>query len=169
MTAERQRTCEERIEENLESRLAFMKGVLTSYRDPVTEDGLADTPYEDLAEMVKERHTELPWKRGKDGRYRTARSRADLIEALVEQSDRADDEWVESPISVSTETVVTVQFSWGGPSDEFKVTLDDDGDITNVEYLFKDWFDGAKRGLVGEQEEVASDFLGRFTELVMDH
>ena len=35
------------------------------------------------------------------------------------------------------------QLSWGGPSDEFRFFIDEHGGITNIEYHFMDWFDGA--------------------------
>ena len=35
------------------------------------------------------------------------------------------------------------QLSWGGPSDEFRFFIDEHGGITDIEYHFLDWFDGA--------------------------
>ena len=35
------------------------------------------------------------------------------------------------------------QLSWGGPSDEFRFFIDEQGGITDIEYHFMDWFDGA--------------------------
>lgn len=35
------------------------------------------------------------------------------------------------------------QLSWGGPSDEFRFFIDKQGGITDIEYHFMDWFDGA--------------------------
>ncbi len=35
------------------------------------------------------------------------------------------------------------QLSWGGPSDEFRFFIDEQGGITNIEYHFQDWLDGA--------------------------
>ena len=35
------------------------------------------------------------------------------------------------------------QLSWGGPSDEFRFFIDEQGGITDIEYRFMDWFDGA--------------------------
>jgi hypothetical protein len=36
-----------------------------------------------------------------------------------------------------------IQFSWGGPSDELRVFLDENKRPTKIEYWFLDWFDGA--------------------------
>jgi len=33
--------------------------------------------------------------------------------------------------------------SWGGPEDQFRFFIDEHGGITNIEYHFMDWFDGA--------------------------
>lgn len=37
------------------------------------------------------------------------------------------------------------QFSWGGPSDEFRFFVDENLIPLRVEYWFLDWFDGAKK------------------------
>ena len=33
--------------------------------------------------------------------------------------------------------------SWGGPEDQFRFFIDEQGGITDIEYHFLDWFDGA--------------------------
>lgn len=164
MTDTRQRSCEERIDESLERRIQFMEGVMLAAQEPVTEDDLEELDYEEILDMAEERHTELPWTKDEGGHYREARDRASLVEALVEQSERADDEWFEAPLGVSASVVVTVQFSWGGPSDEFRVYLDEEGLVSSIDYHFMDWFDGAKRTLHGKEEKIAEEFLSRFTE-----
>ena len=35
------------------------------------------------------------------------------------------------------------QLSWGGPSDEFRIFVDEDKNIYKIEYWYMDWFDGA--------------------------
>ena len=35
------------------------------------------------------------------------------------------------------------QLSWGGPSDEFRIFVDEDKNIYKIEYCFLDWGDGA--------------------------
>ena len=35
------------------------------------------------------------------------------------------------------------QLSWGGPSDEFRIYVDYDKQITHIDYWFLDWWDGA--------------------------
>ena len=85
--------------------------------------------------------------------------------------DRRDsnfEEWNNYPLSVSKSTLVTVQLSWGGPSDEFEVEIDEEREVVAIRYRFKDWFDGAMRELQpGSREfETAERFLSYFTEIV---
>ena len=35
------------------------------------------------------------------------------------------------------------QLSWGGPSDEFRIFVNEDNKIYKIEYWYMDWFDGA--------------------------
>ena len=35
------------------------------------------------------------------------------------------------------------QLSWGGPSDEFRIFVDEDKNIYKIEYWYMDWYDGA--------------------------
>jgi hypothetical protein len=78
--------------------------------------------------------------------------------------EAADDRWMEYPLSVWSERIVIVQMSWGGPSDEFHVHVDNDGEITAITYWFKDWFDGASFDLSGRDFEIAEQFLQRFVD-----
>ncbi len=36
-----------------------------------------------------------------------------------------------------------LQLSWGGPSDEFRIYVNQDKEIDIIEYWYMDWFDGA--------------------------
>jgi len=36
-----------------------------------------------------------------------------------------------------------LQLSWGGPSDEFRIYINQDKEIDIIEYWYMDWFDGA--------------------------
>lgn len=55
------------------------------------------------------------------------------------------------------------QLSYGGPSDEFR--LYGGG---RVEYVFLDWFDGAKKELEGEDLEMLQEIFSCFLECVAD-
>lgn len=59
--------------------------------------------------------------------------------------EQAEERLNQLPLSVSVKRVMTVQLSWGGPSDEFEVEIDDGELQSNPVYIFKDWFDGARR------------------------
>lgn len=57
--------------------------------------------------------------------------------------------------------VVRVQLSWGGPSDEFEVYFDPtEHTVERIDYVFKDWFDGARRTLRGNDFEIVEEMLG---------
>lgn len=132
-----QPTCEERIEGALAGRLADFRGLSAlSYacdRDDVAE-ALRENP--DARRMYRE----------------LDRPAEDTAEAARERM------W-EYPLAVERFTVVRVELSTGGPADWFEATIDDDGTITRVEYVFQDWFDGARRDLSGPDFDAAADFI----------
>lgn len=78
--------------------------------------------------------------------------------------EAAQEELSTMPLSVSVKRVMTVQLSWGGPSDEFEVEIGERGELeSNPIYIFKDWFDGARRET---QDENVERFLSYFAESV---
>ena len=161
-----QPTCEERIDDALKDRLEWFDQLeyRIDHEGAWSEDDLMEMDYYELVEIAGE-IGELPWKKGSDGRYRRVRSRADLVQHVIDMTeDPRQSKW-EAPLSISAKTVVTVQMSWGGPSDEFDVEVDEDGDIGSITYRFKDWFDGAKRELSGSRYDSAAAFLAEFVEL----
>lgn len=115
----RDKTCEERIEGELASRLDDMRTLYRAMQD--------DEEYE-----------------GQD----------------------AWDAHGDYPLSVELVRSVRVVLSTGGPHDEFVVTLDDDGTIARIEYVYQDWFDGARRVLSGEEFDAAEAFLAPYVEYV---
>jgi len=64
----------------------------------------------------------------------------DTCDAIYEELDL---------LGLSVKPVVTVQLSWGGPSDWLEIGLDgsEDRHIEYVTYHFADWFDHAERQL----------------------
>ena len=54
-----------------------------------------------------------------------------------------------------------LQLSWGGPSDEFRIYVDQDKDIDVIEYWYMDWFDGASVQVPKDSESwnVCDEFL----------
>jgi hypothetical protein len=72
------------------------------------------------------------------------------------QSDLRDRE-MEDVLSIEKKTLITVLLSWGGPSDGFDFTFDSDGELDSCYYWYKDWFDGARRGVPLEQAQQLVD------------
>ena len=54
-----------------------------------------------------------------------------------------------------------LQLSWGGPSDEFRIYVDQNKDIDVIEYWYMDWFDGAHVMVPKDSESwnVCDEFL----------
>ena len=77
---------------------------------------------------------------------------AEDADTIREQAyDRAD----EMPLAVTLARMVRVEMSTGGPADWLEYALDSDGDVTRVEYVFQDWFDGARMTLEGDDFDAA--------------
>ena len=55
------------------------------------------------------------------------------------------------------------QLSWGGPSDEFRIYVDYDKQITHLDYWFLDWGDGASVRI--PEDSIAYEVCEQFTEL----
>ena len=78
-----------------------------------------------------------------------------------------DDPWAthsEYPLAIEEVRQVRIVLGTGGPHDEFLVTLDSEGDIVRISYVFQDWFDGATRELEGDEFDRASRFLAPYVE-----
>ena len=56
------------------------------------------------------------------------------------------------------------QISYGGPSEEFRFYVDYGGELSCVEFVYLDWFDGAGRQLTGEDLEVLQAVFELFKE-----
>ena len=55
------------------------------------------------------------------------------------------------------------QLSWGGPSDEFRIYVDYDKQITHIEYWYLDWGDGASIRI--DENSKSYEVCEQFTEL----
>lgn len=136
MTTE-ERTCEQRLPEHLNGRMDTIKALVRA-----TEvDGLKDMSDDELGEIT-----------GYSAPTREEFTDSSLIEYAYERM-------YEMPLSVTTKRLVEVLISTGGPEDAFVATVDDDGTIERIEYVFKDWFDGARVSLEGEQFDAAEAFI----------
>ena len=56
------------------------------------------------------------------------------------------------------------QLSWGGPSDEFRIWVDSERDIQEIEYWFMDWYDGAHRKLAGDDFDLLHGICTMFLD-----
>ena len=55
-----------------------------------------------------------------------------------------------------------LQLSWGGPSDEFRIYVDYDKQITHIDYWFLDWGDGASIRV--DENSLSYQVCEQFTE-----
>ena len=62
------------------------------------------------------------------------------------------------PLSIDLKTVYTILLSTGGPGDELDVTISD-GEIVRIEYVFKDWYDGARIDVTGADFDAMAEWL----------
>lgn len=127
--SERDRSCEERIGGELENRVADISALLAIADEKATP--------EQLEEFASDRGLE---------------------------PDEVDDEVIyeamsELPLAVGKRELWTVLLSTGGPHDEFEVTYDRESDeVERIDYVFKDWFDGARRTLDSQATEAVERF-----------
>ena len=69
-----------------------------------------------------------------------------------ELQEMAQESWSESVLDRNKmHEVYMIQFSCGGPSDHFEVFVDSDGDVVKAEYVFLDWYDGARRRVYSDE------------------
>jgi len=161
----RQATCEERIDDQLRSEVESINQIMYRMDFQHSEDDLEMMDYWEIQEIAHE-VGELGRKKGADNRWYRIKSREDLIEHIVEETDEenADMGWSEAPLSVMKRTTIIVQMSWGGPSDQFECEIDDEGNIDEVKYRFMDWFDGAERTISLSANPSLERFLRRFVD-----
>ena len=76
------------------------------------------------------------------------KDREDYLAGLYAMDDLDSDEARESinemAYGISTMKITRVIWSGGGPADHIEIVHDEHG-IDRVEYIFQDWFDGARR------------------------
>jgi hypothetical protein len=166
MTATRQATCEERIDDQLKQEIQSVEHIMYRMDFQYSEEDLGYLNHEEVSE-VADLVGDLPLTQGTDGKWYKIKSRGDLVEHIVKYTDEehAIMGWEEAPLSVMKQTTIIVQMSWGGPSDQFRCEIDEDGNIAEVKYRFMDWFDGAERTINIDQHPSLERFLQRFVDL----
>jgi len=135
-----QKTCEQRIDEELKARLAEF------FPDVSTWSVLK------CARLLKS-----------GGRLLTTANvgelRDEVLEVIREQA-------VESLLSVEKITTYKLCLSWGGPADYFEFDWSEDSRTwVGGRYIFQDWFDGASRSITAEQAEELAEFFGIYHDL----
>lgn len=50
-----------------------------------------------------------------------------------------------------------LSLSWGGPSDGFYLSRDNENNLVDARYYYRDWFDGAERRLEGADFELLEE------------
>ena len=144
MNAEtKERTCEQRINAHLESRIDQLLPNLDdddSVREYALESGLFSE--EQITEFKEDNDEE--------------EMRSQAIE--FHQEDIAG-----FVLSIDVITTYKVMLSWGGPSDFFELNWDGEG-WTGGFYVFQDWFDGARREIDLETAERLADLFAIYPE-----
>lgn len=126
-TTKHEQTCEERIQPELERVIECLSLLYTA----IGLDDEEEVEDKVISEALNIRVEDI-----------TDEDRNDRDKIREEAQMRLD----ELPLSVNVKRVMTVQLSWGGPSDEFEVEINEKGELeSNPVYVFKDWFDGARR------------------------
>jgi hypothetical protein len=87
------------------------------------------------------------------------------MEKLNNDDGQEYEELNESILSLDTTVVIDLKLSWGGPEDGFKFCIDPDGqcqsgEITFIEYYFRDRFDGAEVMLEGDDFKAVEQMWG---------
>ncbi len=138
METTRERTCEERIDERRDSRLGSIAILVCVAQQAPGADELS---IDELSEITGELKPDP----------------ADYSDDYLQE--QAQDRMWELPLAVTVRRVIEVLLSTGGPEDALRAELDADGDIVRIEYIFKDWFDGARRTLHGSDFDTAEAFI----------
>lgn len=148
----RNRTCEERIEENYQGRMEQLRGLLALYGGQRLETKeiikiLDDNGYFDWKQFTELVENERPWMAQ---RVFDENELQDIGQRLVS----------EFPLAVTVEGCsVRVELSYGGPQDYFMVYKNESI------YHFLDWFDGARKLVTHEDHQVLYDLFGFLMEL----
>ena len=81
--------------------------------------------------------------------------------ALSEPNQAKD--LLENALALTKSTVYTIELSWGGPADGFKVYCDPDfAEIIAVKYYYADWFEYKERSLSSQELELIKPRLENY-------
>jgi len=172
---EKQRTCEERVQENLESTLEDLRVLWAGYmgQDCPECDGDGYTDCPDFAESEEgARDCSQCDKCDGDGfpECETCEGSGTAPEEHPDLGSFWDyglcfDYVPDGTFSDQDEGYFRYQLSTGGPGDEFRFFVGYDHRPYRVEYWFLDWFDGASRTLYGQDRDLLLDIFATFEEI----
>lgn len=86
-----------------------------------------------------------------------------------EDADAAYDEANCYGLGLSVTRVLRWDLSTGGPGDWIEFHVDSDGDLVRAEYVFQDWFDGAREEIEGDDYETVKEFYDIFFRDSIDY
>ena len=90
---------------------------------------------------------------------------ADIEELRSEVLDLIREQACDQLLSVEKVTTYKLCMSWGGPADYFELDWSDDSSAwLGGRYIFQDWFDGARRSISDEQAEQLAELFGIYPD-----
>ena len=145
MNTTKQRTCEERINEHLQSHLEIFE----TLQKIITEIEPEDLTQEDKQNLIDLGYSEEAYADGDIDAFEIINEYGLSLE-LEEINVRLGD--------------ITIKWclSWGGPADYFNFTCSKNGnwyEIDEIEYQFQDWYDNATRKLHGDDFELLENII----------
>lgn len=146
---ENERSCKKRITEHLDRHLAGMRQLHNLQR---IEEEIWEEDANLRRQLWSKNWGDLP------GDERDGCFHQDAVE-IAEEYERES-----FAISVQKKVVYDIQCSWGGPSDGFLVEVDE-SEIVAITYYFKDWFDGARQELSGDDFDTAKRYIEQMVYL----
>jgi hypothetical protein len=94
----------------------------------------------------------------KTPRQHLLESLKDRLETLRKRPDPASADYLE-PLSLRRLTEVTIQLSWGGPGDGFKLYLNEAGKVESGLYYWEDWGTYEQEGLEEKELRQVADYF----------
>ncbi len=164
-------TCEDRVEDRLESRLSDLRLLWSAYsqEDCKTCDGSGEVePELDDLNVAEDEDTiedcidcQGTGKAGDEDGNVLSDYLGNIYEYGLDFGYVAPETFNDQP-----EGYFRYQLSYGGPSDEFRIYAQKVNEYSfstyRIEYWFLDWFDGAHRTLTGENLEFLKEIFSSF-------
>ena len=148
-----EKTCSERIADSLFSRATDIRLMLNPSENDIeiADNGTLDTVLSigDRSETYSQEYASA-YRNEDTGELDTGSFISDHFDEIREKSSYDFSEYGLAFDYVEPNTFddqkrgyFRYQISWGGPSEEFRFYTDENLSLTNIEYWFLDWYDGA--------------------------